>query len=245
MNIKNTKLIILASAVVIVLGLYGCLNTQKEATQENRLKVTTVFPKYEQQGEELELIVDTESEYVLGEPIDMILQLKNTQSQALTIFWPSGINGINRNPQGWFLKIHIYTPSRKAKVLEPAILYASLYLPKKSDFVVLKPGESISVDVHFDSLKHRNYSSGMWNVMSYTGREGIEIRPSSYEVKDDILNEVFSKAGEYTLKFRFGSSVDWYLLPDYKGNKMSQEKVDAWKGSISTDEFKIRIVDTK
>jgi len=243
MNTKNTKLIILALVVVTALGLYGCLNTQKEATQEDRLKVTTVFPKDEQQGEGLKLIVDAESEYVLGEPIDMTLKLKNTESKPLTIFWPSGINGINRNPQGWFLKIHIYTPNRKTKIVEPAVLYSLTYFPEKSDFVVLQPGESISVDVYFDSLKHRNYSSGKWNVMPYTGREGI--RPSSYEVKDDILDEVFSKAGEYTLKFRFGSSVDWYLLPDYKGNKMSQEKVNAWKGSISSDEFKIRIVDTK
>jgi len=245
MNAKNIKLITLALVVTIVVGLYGCLNTQKEATQENRLKVTTVFPKDEQQGEGLQLIVDAESEYVLGEPIDMTLQLKNTQSKPLIIFCPSGINGINRNPQGWFLKIHIYTPSRKPKVLEPAILYASLYLPEKSDFIVLQPGESFPVDVYFDSLKHRNYSSGKWNVMPYTGREETEMKPSSYEVKDDILNEVFSEVGEYTLKFRFGSIVDWYPLLDDKGNIKGQEKVNAWKGSISSDEFKIRIVDTK
>jgi len=245
MNAKNAKLIILALAVVTVLGLYGYLNAQEEATQEDRLKVTTVFPKDEQQGEGLQLIADAEYEYVLGEPINMTLKLKNTESKPLTIFWPSGINGINRNPQGWLLKIHIYTPSHKTKIVEPAVLYSLTYFPKKSDFVVLQPGESISVDVYFDSLKHRNYSSGKWNLMPYTGREEIEIRPSSYEVKDDILNEVFSEVGEYTLKFRFGSIVDWYPLLDDKGDIKGQEKLDVWKGSISSDEFKIKIVNMK
>ncbi len=69
------------------------------------------------------LKVNAESEHILSEPIDMTLCLKNMKSEPLTIPWSLGINGINRHPQGWFLKIHIYTPSHKSIVVKPAVLF--------------------------------------------------------------------------------------------------------------------------
>lgn len=189
------------------------------------------------QGKDLELIAESlKSKFILGEPIDIILRIKNLKSEPITVIRPE----VHKILHGWSLVGYIYRPwdlswGRK-RIVRPAILFSMERFLEQKDFIQLKPGEDIAIDIHFDSPIHREYSSGPWNV------EPSAIGRMNDIVRDDILKECFSHVGEYAIKFTLESTINkYYEFLDDKGH-VREIKVDAWTGKVSSSELKIKVV---
>jgi len=178
----------------------------------------------------------TKSEFILGEPIDIILRIRNLKSEPITIIRPD----IHKILHDWSLVGYIYKPRNilwgRRRIVRPAILYSIERFLRKEDFTELRSGEDIIIDIRFDSPIHREYSIGPWNV------EPSAIGCMDNKVRDDILKECFSRVGEYTIKFSLKSTIDKYFeFLDDKGH-VREIKVNTWTGKISSNELKITVV---
>lgn len=181
-------------------------------------------------SDKLQLVAESRPQFAKGEPIHIKLRIRNSMAKPTRVLKPK----IHQMLTGWSLRGYVYRKGAQEKVIEPAILYSSIRNPKKEDFVILKTGEELILDVHFDSPIHRLGNSGEWQLRS-SGRS-----ESSHEVRDDILKECFSRSGEYAIGFSLSSTVDEYLEMDETGDVI-QTKIDAWTGTISSNKLKIMV----
>ena len=199
-----------------------------------------VFSEAKMHEQSLQLIAKVaKSEFLLNEPIDIILRIKNNKSEPITLIRPN----INKILHGWSLVGHIYRRGNllggRKRIIRPKILFSMERFLKKEDFVQLKPDEEITVDVRFDSPVHREHYTGLWKAEP--SAIGGSIERMGVGARDDILKECFPHAGEYTLMFILENTIDEYIeFIDDKGH-VKIVKVDAWTGKVSSNELKIKI----
>lgn len=232
MNKKNTKWFIL-TLVIAGVGVYTYLMIIP--------KTTIPEEDVRQLGQDLQLIAEpTKPEFILGEPIDIILRIRNIKSEPIVVLRLDEKTlpyaGMGFSLTGEIERPWCFLWSRK-RIVKLSMGRSMLFMPKKDHFIQLEPGEDIVIDVHFDSPIHRKYGSGNWEVEASAIGRIIDER-----VRDDILKECFSRVGEYTIKFTLEIAIDKYLeFLDDKG-RAREIKVNAWTGKVSSNKLKIKIV---
>jgi hypothetical protein len=116
----------------------------------------------------------------------------------------------------------------RKRIVKLMLMRSIHFYPTEDTFIQLEPGTDIAIDIHWSS-------SGSWNV------EPSLIGWIDEHVRNDILKECFSSAGEYTIKFVFENNLNEYFeLTDDKGHGKIV-KVAAWTGKVSSNELKIKV----
>lgn len=185
-----------------------------------------VFAQGEQKAKEgLQLILKAaKTDFVVGEAIDLQLDIQNTNLEPVTLVEPK----IQEHVDNWSFVGYISAPGGRKLTAEHA-QNSMLYNLKKGDFIQLKPGEKTSIEICFDSPERIGYCYGSWWFESISSDK-------------HVLQECFSDPGEYIIKFILESRIDRYIeWIDDRGH-VREVKVDAWKGKISSNEVRIRMI---
>lgn len=244
----NKKLIMLVLLIVGV-GLYGYLMATPETT--------TPEQEEQQLRQDLQLIAESnKSEFVLDEPINIILRIRNVGLKPISIIRPEHYNHHELRSRFlyerscWHLYGYITTSNGKEKVIEPTIMPAKMRefpWATRDDFIQLKPKQEVTIKTCLDKWPSDCWENGYWHF-SYTTDEG--------KWNLSVLEACFSDVGEYTLKFILESSIDKYSeFLGYGEGKSSGKGIsgietltkeievdDAWTGKISSNELKIKVV---
>lgn len=212
------RLIFIWMAMAVGLGSYRMVHAQ--------LKFPAHKPK--QLQEHLKLILEPQkSEYALGQPIDLRLRMKSILKEPITIVRPR----VDYDLYGWHLSGEISTPDHQRKTLRAASRQAKVIDPAKEDVIQLKPGEEIVLTIRFENEVDWNRESEPWEFWTL-GNEPL---------KGSLLKECFSFPGEYTLRMILDRYMEFIEL---KGGG-EKRRMSAWRGKVSSNELKIKVVEEK
>ena len=199
--------------------------------------------------------------YKKGEPIHVDIILKNTSKEPLKLFHPDSVFRGWRN-----LEIHclVTKPDGSQIILEPTIVHESILDPQEKDFRALKPQEQIILPVlfkgsdvldSFPNSSRKSLNENDWegifpvseDVDKYSieeirrkfnihGSFGFQSSGQWYLVVQDLLTDVFNKAGQYRLKFNYKNSNNEFLEANKTTNRMEPRSLDGvWTGDLSKE----------
>ncbi|MEW6008849.1 MAG: hypothetical protein AB1629_04360 [Candidatus Omnitrophota bacterium] len=178
--------------------------------------------------------------YKLGEPINIILSLKNVSKKQVSLFHPS-IFGAPQFPTEWALDCFITKPDGKEVKLERHINLSTYWPISKKDFKVLRRDETFDIPIKFrplNTIYSMNVSEEFEADNSFVAiivvprewvneseeqlRTRFNIKGAFYGIRagkhgeflelalQDIIKDVFNIEGEYKLKFEYKNYTNYY-----------------------------------